>query len=312
MGFLKNKTEDIVVSNSQVVDNSKAQEIAATIDSMNESVDTVAEHTAITSDEMMRLAKSMSDVSGTTSSVNRDVKAVGDHVIELAQASEDLLSYASQMSKRADDMKSTAETNRQNTSDVMGQILVELNKSIEESKSVEKVNELTKEILSISKQTNLLALNASIEAARAGEMGRGFAVVANEIRSLADSSNTAANNIQTINSMVVSAVQGLITSSDGMVKYINDTVLPDYDGFVQAGSQYSSDASYINEIVTEVSNMAVQLRNLVKNITAEMNTIAETVEESSDDVSAAVSTIQELGSEIDAIVKNLNKLKRIQ
>ena len=312
MGFMKNKTEDIVVSNSEVVDNSKAQEIAATIDSMNESVDTVAEHTAITSDEMMRLAKSMSDVSGTTSSVNRDVKAVGDHVIELAQASEDLLSYASQMSKRADDMKSTAETNRQNTSDVMGQILVELNKSIEESKSVEKVNELTKEILSISKQTNLLALNASIEAARAGEMGRGFAVVANEIRSLADSSNTAANNIQTINSMVVSAVQGLITSSDGMVKYINDTVLPDYDGFVQAGSQYSSDASYINEIVTEVSNMAVQLRNLVKNITAEMNTIAETVEESSDDVSAAVSTIQELGSEIDTIVKNLNKLKRIQ
>ena len=45
------------------------------------------------------------------------------------------------------------------------------------SKNVNKINELTNEILSISSQTNLLALNASIEAARAGEAGRGFAVL---------------------------------------------------------------------------------------------------------------------------------------
>lgn len=52
-----------------------------------------------------------------------------------------------------------------------------LNRAIEDSKSVEQVNTLTNDILSISGQTNLLALNASIEAARAGEAGKGFAVV---------------------------------------------------------------------------------------------------------------------------------------
>ena len=57
--------------------------------------------------------------------------------------------------------------------------------AVEQSKAVQKINDLTNEIKEISSQTNLLALNANIEAARAGEAGRGFAVVASEIGSLA-------------------------------------------------------------------------------------------------------------------------------
>ncbi len=313
--FAKKETEATEIRN-----NAKAEEAEraarnkaerdSIFGSMRENIDTANEYSNMASEEMRELEASMNQVSDTAASVNSDVKAVGDHVIELAQASEDLLSYASQMSLRADEMKSNAEKNMQNTSDVMGEILVELNNSIEESKSVEQVNVLTKEILAISSKTNLLALNASIEAARAGEAGRGFAVVADEIRELADHSRVAANDIQNVNSMVVKAVSGLIESSDNMVKYVNENVMPDYEGFVASGQQYSSDASYINEIVTEVSHMAVELRTLVKSITAEVAGIAETVEAGTEEVSGSAEHIRELSGQIDSLVTNMDRITK--
>ena len=61
-----------------------------------------------------------------------------------------------------------------------------------------KINIITGTLTSITSQTNLLALNASIEAARAGEAGRGFTVVANEVRKLAEQSQTSATQIDNV------------------------------------------------------------------------------------------------------------------
>ena len=113
------------------------------------------------------------------------------------------------MKANAEKIESDARYNMVQTGEKVGNILDVLNKAIEDSKSVDQVNNLTNDILNISSQTNLLALNASIEAARAGEAGKGFAVVADEIRQLADSSRETANKIQSINSVVVAAVNNL-------------------------------------------------------------------------------------------------------
>ena len=70
-------------------------------------------------------------------------------------------------------------------------------------KSISNIIEKIQIVNDIAYQTNILALNASVEAARAGEAGRGFAVVANEVRSLAENSKMAADEIKELSNLTV-------------------------------------------------------------------------------------------------------------
>ena len=289
----------------------KSVELNRIVEQVVESVGSSNESAIDISAVMEELSASMEEVSATTVSVGQNVKNVDTHVSDLSNASEGLLTYASQMKDRATSLQETAITNKNDTSSVIANILTGLKKAMEESKSVDRVNELTNEILSISSQTNLLALNASIEAARAGEAGKGFAVVADEIRQLADSSRETASNIQNINQMVTAAVKELVKNSDSIVNYINENILPDYDRFVESGLQYKEDAVHIDEIVLSFNEMAAKLKQLMNEITESINGITTAVEDSATAVATAATNTNGLVKEIEIISGEMNSNNEI-
>ena len=275
-----------IISNSNVLDGvvgNVASSVAASSDNAND-----------ISAIMEELSATMEEVSATTNSVSENTTAAEGKVQKMADQTKVMSQYAQDMKKRATELEHTATENMNSANEMIGEITTEMNQALENSKSVEKVAQLTADILSISSQTNLLALNASIEAARAGEAGKGFAVVADEIRQLADSSRETANNIQTINEQVIEAVQGLVVSSEKIVGYINENILPDYRAFVQGGQQYNDDATHIDNTMAEYAGEAQDILATMMEMTEAIEGISRAVEESANGVTDAATNIDSL------------------
>ena len=275
-----------IINNSNVLDGV----VGKVAESVNSSSDSANDISAI----MEELSATMEEVSATTGGVSSNTASAEEKVKDMAEQTKIISQYAQEMKGRAVTLEQTANDNKNSTSQVINDITGELNTALENSRSVEKVAQLTEDILSISSQTNLLALNASIEAARAGEAGKGFAVVADEIRQLADSSRETANNIQTINEQVIEAVNGLVKASERIISYINENILPDYEAFVQGGRQYSEDAVHIDDSMAEYEKSAEEILSTMIEITDAFEGINKAVEESANGVTDAAVNVDSL------------------
>ena len=285
---------------------------------MDEVVGNVVNHVAESDDSardvsaiMEELAATMEEVAATTNNVSQNTLNVNDRIEAFNSRAKETTAYAKDMKTNADEVKAKAVENRKKTTVIIDEINAKLNLALENSKSVEEIEKLTADILSISSQTNLLALNASIEAARAGEAGKGFAVVADEIRQLADSSRDTANNIQAINARVIDSVQELSSSSEQMIKYVNETVLSDYNAFVDMGNQYSEDASHIDVSMKEYASDISEIEEEIKQMTDAVQGISDAVDESAKGVTQAAESIESLVHSIAQVTSEMEDNKAI-
>lgn len=288
-----------------VVTNSARME--RVVDDVRQSVQTsnssVSDLSALTEE----LSATMQDISENASVINTNTDNVAKEVELIAEKTDELTGYTRDMKAHAQSMESVARTNMESTDRKVSEILEVLQKAIEDSNSVKQVNSLTNDILNIASQTNLLALNASIEAARAGEAGRGFAVVASEISQLAAASQEAANNIQRINEVVTNSVNNLSDNANGLVSYINDSILPEFERFVESGVEYNDKASFIEGTMTDFKEKTDSLKQSMLEISSSINTISHAINEGVNGVVSAADSTQLIVEDMDNISHKMDE-----
>ena len=146
------------------------------------------------------------------------------------------------------------------------------------AQSVAKVNDVTSVINDIAEQTNLLALNATIEAARAGDAGRGFAVVAHEVKSLAEQTGKATNEIsdlltqmQTESNQVVSAIKAVtdviqrVDEMNGLTAEQIDQQASTTNEISEVTQHAASNSQNVSYMMNEVSEASQEVEQAVQN-----------------------------------------------
>ncbi len=280
----------MIIENSQKMEN--------VVNEVQDSVSTSNDSATDLSALIEELAATMQEVGHSAGIINQSAETVRSEVEIIAAKSKEINDFSMEMKGNADKIETDARTNMEEIGERVTDILSVLNQAIEDSRSVDQVNNLTNDILNISSQTNLLALNASIEAARAGEAGKGFAVVADEIRQLADSSRETANRIQEINNVVTAAVHNLSGNANNLIGYLQESILPEFEFFVEGGVQYKENADYIESVMNQFVEKTDQLKRTVDEIAGSINVITSSIEEGARGVTGAAESTQVLVEDI--------------
>lgn len=289
--------------------NQASENINVSISTMVQNAETSSENATGISAVTQELSASMqvlTDTIGKLEAASGEMLRAVDHSQQTIQAGSGL---ADEINSKSDKIKAQTREKEQNIHATIVQQQKQLEDSIEESRKVSQISELTEDILNISAQTNLLALNASIEAARAGEAGKGFAVVADEIRELADNSRETAGNIQSISQQVITAVKSLMESSEHLIRILNESVLPDYAQFLQVADNYATDAGQFKQMLGEYAVGMGQMRGNIHVLAEIAENISNTVTDCNQGIAEAANNTSRLAMELSDISRESVQLE---
>lgn len=254
----------------------------------------------------------MDDASKSVASISHSIGMIADESKKIAAISEQVRTLTEDngrvLTDAEEEMASIVDAAKE-TKDIIG---------ILEKRSVE-ISGFVEVITGISEQTNMLALNAAIESARAGEQGRGFAVVASEIRALAEQSQKAVKDIETLIGLVMADTQKAVESMDRSselvdkgVKVIKEAAIS-FSKVSDAGREMHgkiSDVSLTTKQVVGESEKIVaivdDIRDINKNGLSGLQEIAAAGEEqlaAMQEVAASVSHIEHVSGALTDVVK---------
>ena len=257
------------------------------------------------------LSMAIQKVANNAAIINSSAADIKGDVRDMAEECSAITDYSSAMKKRANEMEAAAQTNTEVIQKKAADILEVLEEAIENSKSVNQVNSLTKDIVAISSSTTLIALNASVEAMRAGEAGKGFSVVAREIKSLANSCSETAGRIQEVNQIVTNAVHNLSKHSQDMADYLSETVLTEFQEIVRSGRQYKEDADYVKEMSDAFNSRTDRLRNSMIDIADSIESITKAIDDGAGGITGVADSTKSLAGDMADITDRMDTNREI-
>ncbi|MGJ4913592.1 methyl-accepting chemotaxis protein [Bradyrhizobium sp. HKCCYLRH2060] len=266
-----------------------ADEFETAVGSIVSNVSTSAEHLEQAASTLTRTAETTqslaSRVSGTSDQATGRIHSVASATDELSASVDEIGRQVRESSRIAESAVAQAEE----TDGRIGKL----------SRAAQEIGDVVKLITAIAEQTNLLALNATIEAARAGDAGRGFAVVASEVKSLAEQTAKATDDISNHISGMQAATQESVTA----IKQIGGTIRQISTIASSIATAVEQQGGATQEIARNVQSVAAGTQAAATDIT-QVNRGATQTGEASEEV---LRSAQSLSSESARLRAELNR-----
>lgn len=262
-----------IIENSQNM-SASSEELSATVQELTSK--------AISVDEAINnISINMQEASAGAEEISASIQEVDSSINILSQKAMDGSSNANSAKERAIEVKNNSQKALNEAKQISNEKQQRMTKVIEDGKVVDNIRVMANTIADIAEQTNLLALNAAIEAARAGEMGKGFSVVAEEVRTLAEQSAEAVNNIQETIIKVQEAFKNSIDTGTDILGFINGDVNTQFESYERTGNQYYKDSDFVSNMSEEIAAMSEEVTATVGQVNEEIQNMAEVTQKSS-------------------------------
>ena len=278
--------------NAELIDNASQSVFSA----MKSFIDSAAEQTA------------------DTETVQNSAVKMGDLIYGMGSYVNRLMDVAETMSDNKDNtLKGMIEL--EGSTEACSQSIQTIYEQIEEtSRSMAVIGNVTSAITSIASQTNLLALNASIEAARAGEAGRGFAVVAEEIRNLAEQSNSSAHEISKNVELLVQKFQVCFD----VMKSVNEQISNQMQVFMNTKNLIDNLSDGITDTVrsieqiqsqsTDLGIMKDEVRSSIDSLASALQSNAEITQQVITDMENTTNIVNKIGESVEILKESSSSL----